>query len=75
MLIDKKAAMLIELIAIESACVNISVGCLILFYYFKLKKIFHTIKMDAEELLQNVACEQKDIEQDTKRERLSSIVA
>ena len=31
--------------------------------------------MNAEELLQNVTCEQKDIEQDTKRERLSSIVA
>ena len=65
--------MLIELLSIISACVNISVGCLIFFYYFRLKKIFHIIKMNAEELLQNVAS--VDIEQDTKRERLSSIVA
>ena len=31
--------MLLKLIAIASACVNISVGCLIFFIYFKLKYI------------------------------------
>ena len=65
--------MLIELLSIISACVNISVGCLIFFYYFRLKKIFHIIKMNAEELLNTE--ELNDVEQDTKRERLSAIVA
>ena len=33
--------MLLELITIASAGVNISVGCLIFFIYFKLKKYFN----------------------------------
>lgn len=67
--------MLLETITIVSALVNITVGCLILFNYFKLKNIFHKIKMNAEELLQDIVEEQKDENEDTKRERLSVIVA
>ena len=44
--------MLLELIAIASACVNISVGCLVFYIYFNSKKIMiNLIKMNAEELL------------------------
>lgn len=72
--------MLLELITIASAGVNISVGVLILTIHFKLKILFHKIKMNAEDLLQgipqdttqDVATEQQ---QDSKRERLSAIVA
>ena len=45
--------MLLELIAIVSACVNISVGCLVFYIYYDLKIIIITfIKMNAEELLE-----------------------
>ena len=44
--------MLLELIAIASACVNISVGCLVFYIYFNSKKIMiNLIKMNTEELL------------------------
>ena len=44
--------MLPELIAVASACVNISVGCLVFYIYFNSKKIMiNLIKMNAEELL------------------------
>ena len=46
-----KAKMILELITIASASVNISVGCLIFFIFFKLKYIFQNIKMNAEDLL------------------------
>ena len=72
--------MLLELIAIASACVNISVGCLVFYNYFNLKKIMiNLIKMNAEELLDisqaipQDATSQEAV-QDTKRERLSAIV-
>ena len=57
-----KAKMLLELITIASASVNISVGCLIFFSFFKLKHIFQNIKMNAEDLL-------KDIPQDSPDEQ------
>ena len=72
--------MLLELIAITSACVNISVGCLVFYNYFNLKKIMiNLIKMNAEELLDisqaipQDATSQQAV-QDTKRERLSAII-
>ena len=72
--------MLLELIAIASACVNISVGCLVFYNYFNFKKIMiNLIKMNAEELLDisqaipQDATSQEAV-QDTKRERLSAIV-
>ena len=52
--------MLLELIAIVSACVNISVGCLVFYIYFNLKKIINLIKMNAEELLGMSLAEQQD---------------
>ena len=42
--------MILELITIVSASVNISVGCLIFFIFFKLKYIFQNIKMNAEDV-------------------------
>ena len=72
--------MLLELVAIASACVNISVGCLVFYNYFNLKKIMiNLIKMNAEELLDisqaipQDATSQEAV-QDTKRERLSAII-
>ena len=72
--------MLLELIAIASACVNISIGCLVFYNYFNLKKIMiNLIKMNAEVLLDisqaipQDATSQEAV-QDTKRERLSAIV-
>ena len=90
--------MLLELITIASAAVNISVGCLIFFIYFKLRNILIDIKMNAEDLLvnipldipqdvqqaagqaagtqqQHVQQQQHMQQQDSKRERLSAIVA
>ena len=44
--------MRLELIAIASACVNISVGCLVFYIYFNFNKIIiKSIKMNAEELI------------------------
>ena len=72
--------MLLELIAIASACVNISVGCLVFYNYFNFKtKMIKLMKMNAEELLDisqaipQDATSQEAV-QDTKRERLSAIV-
>ena len=73
--------MLLELITIASACVNISVGCLVFYIYFNSKKIMiNLIKMNAEELLdisqapQDATSQTQDA-QESKRERLSAIVA
>ena len=73
--------MLLELIAIASACMNISVGCLVFYIYFNSKKIMiNLIKMNAEELLdisqvpQDATSQTQDA-QESKRERLSAIVA
>ena len=72
--------MLFELIAIVSASVNISIGCLVFYNYFNFKKIMiNLIKMNAEELLDisqaitQDATSQEAI-QNTKRERLSAII-
>ena len=72
--------MLLELIAIASACVNISVGCLVFYNYLNFKKIMiNLIKMNAEELLDisqaipQDATSQEAV-QGTKRERLSAII-
>ena len=74
-----KAKMILELITIASASVNISVGCLIFFHYFKLKYIFQNIKMNAEDLLKDIPLdtpdEQHDLQQKSKRERISTIIA
>ena len=55
--------MLLELITITFAAVNISVGCLIFFIYFKLRNILIDIKMNAEDLLVNIPL---DIPQDVQ---------
>ena len=72
--------MLLELIAIASACVNISVGCLVFYIYFNFITIMiNLIKMNAEEQLDisqaipQDATSQEAV-QDTKRERLSAII-
>ena len=61
MLIPMLIKMILNLITIASASVNISVGCLIFFIYFKLKNIVLGIQMNAEELLQDLP---KDTAQD-----------
>ena len=74
-----KAKMILELITIASASVNISVGYLNFFPFFKFKNIFQNIKMNAEDLLKDILLgtqdEQQDVQQESKRERLSAIVA
>ena len=70
--------MILELITVASAAVNISIGCLIFFIYFKLKYIFQNIKINAEVLLENISLDTPDERQDvkySKRERLSAIIA
>ena len=72
--------MLLELITIVSAGVNISVGVLIFCIYFKFKNISCKLKMNAEDLLQGIPQDlMQDVapeqQQDSKRERLSAIVA
>ena len=63
--------MLLEILTIISIIINTTIfGYVIL----KIKNIFHKIKMNAEELLQNTELNEDD-KQDTKRERLSAIVA
>ena len=52
--------MILELITIVSASVNISVGCLIFFIYFKLKYIFHNITMYAEDVLIDIPVDIQD---------------
>ena len=69
--------MILELITIASASVNILVGCLTFFIYFKLRFIFRNIKMNVEDLLKDIPLDTQD-EQDvqhSKRQRLSAIVA
>ena len=72
-----KAKMILELITIASASVNISVGDF--FSFFKLKYIFQNIKMNAEDLLKDIPLdtpdEQHDLQQESKRERISAIIA
>ena len=74
-----KAKMILELITIASASVNISVGCLIFFHFFKLKHIFQNIKMNAGELLKDIPLDTPDeqhvLQQESKGERISAIVA
>ena len=74
-----KAKMILELIIIASASVNISVGCLSYFHFFKLKYIFQNMKMNAEDLLKDIPLdipdEQHDLQQESKRERISAIIA
>ena len=80
--------MLLELVTILSALVNITVGGVVLFSYFRIKNIIFKIKMNVEELLKiNVldlpedkdvgspSCSDLNVEGDTKRERLSAIIA
>ena len=69
--------MLLELIVIASAGVNISVGCLLFYIYFKLKNVLTKIKMNTEELLQDLLEDTTPaVQQDyAKRETLSAIVA
>ena len=71
--------MILELITIASASVNILVGCLIFFIYFKLKNIFQNLKINVEDLLKDIPLdiqdEQQDVQQNSIRERLSAIVA
>ena len=72
--------MLLELITIVSAGVNISVGVLIFYIYFKFKNISRKLKMNAEDLLQGIPQDTtqdvaREQQQDSKRERLSAIVA
>ena len=49
------------------------------FIFFKLKYIFQNIKMNAEDLLKdiplNTSDEQYDLQQESKRERISAIIA
>ena len=85
----RKIAMPLEVINIAASIINISVafavGCSILYLYLNYLKIkikFHKIKMNPEELLQDISQDlpqdhinPKDEKQDIKRERLSSIVA
>ena len=75
---NSNTKMILELITIASVAVNISVGCLIFFIYVKLKYIFQNIKMNAEDLLENISLDTPDERQDaqySKRERVSAIIA
>lgn len=63
--------MLIEILTTISALINITAASLIGYYYLKIKKKIYKIKMNVEEILQDI--EPQD--QDVKRERLSAIVA
>ena len=48
-------------------------------FFFKLKYIFQNIKMNAEDLLKDISLdtpgEQHDLQQESKRERISAIIA
>lgn len=70
--------MLLEILSIITNTAILSIIGYAMFNYFKIKNIFRKIKMNAEELLQNIECENtytENNEQETKRERLSAIVA
>ena len=73
--------MLLEILIIISIITNtviLSIIGYVMFNYFKIKNIFRKIKMNAEELLQDIECENtytENNEQETKRERLSAIIA
>ena len=74
--------MLLEILSIITNTAILSIIGYVMFNYFKIKNIFRKIKMNAEELLQDIDFEsdttvqanEKDI-QEIKRERLSAIVA
>ena len=61
MIIAMLIKILLEQITIASVDVNIVVGYLNFFIYFLLKNIFHGLKMNAEDLLQDLP---KDTTQD-----------
>ena len=64
------------LLQLKTIAVNISVGSLIFFIYFKLKNIYYIIKKNTEELLKAIQQDaQQDAKQDSKLDRLSAIVA
>lgn len=70
--------MLLEILTIITNTAILSIVGYAMFNYFKIKNIFRKIKMNAEELLQDIECENtytENNEQETKRERLSAIVA
>ena len=70
--------MLLEILSIIINTAILSIIGYAMFNYFKIKNIFRKIKMNAEELLQDIECENtytENNEQETKRERLSAIVA
>ena len=80
--LQNKQAMLLEVLTIAAAVINITVpaavGCLIFYSYLKVKRKLKKI-MDPEALLKDLHLETEDKthdeNQDTKRERLSAIVA
>ena len=65
--------MILELITIASASVNISVGCLNFFIFFKLKYIFQNIKMNAEDLLKDISLDTPDEKHDLQQDRADQI--
>ena len=70
--------MLIEILTAISIIINIvviSIFGYVMFNYFKIKNKLYKIKMDAEELLQDIDLQTENNEQETKRERLLAIVA
>lgn len=71
--------MLLEILSIITNTAILSIIGYVMFNYFKIKNIFRKIKMDVEELLQDIDLDTTvQNEQDTqeiKRERLSAIVA
>ena len=70
--------MLLEILTIITNTAILSIVGYVMFNYFKIKNIFRKLKMNAEELLPDIECENastENNEQETKRERLSAIVA
>ena len=70
--------MLLEILTIITNTAILSIIGFAVLNYFEIKSIFRKIKMNAEELLQDIECENpytENNEQETKRERLSAIVA
>lgn len=66
--------MLIEILTIAGAIASISSSCLLFFIAFKIKELFNSIKMNAEELLGNIDLPKEETH-DQKRERLSAVIA
>jgi len=63
--------MLIEILAIPTAALHMSLFCLVVFSYFKIKKINY-IKMNIDEIIDGIPDEIPD---NNKKDRLSAIVA